>query len=192
MKNAFLVILLSHICFFAFAQSSLNEAERDSLRQRKKEIKEVKKMMKAYRKTGVIPVTEVREPYLEKAESLPKTTVKWEEEIYDFKKIKEGDEVVHVFSFTNTGKKDLYITNVKPSCGCTIPSWPSQAIRPGEKGEITVRFNSLGKMGIQNKVITVIGNFEENVRFPLKITGEVIPEVDFEEEKPAEQNQKRQ
>ncbi len=191
MKKCFFLILLLGVSFFAFSQTPSKEAERDSLRQRKKEIREVQKLMRAYRKTGVIPVTELKEPYMEKAESLPKTTVKWEEEIYDFKKIKEGDEVSHTFTFTNTGKKDLYITNVKPSCGCTAPSWSREPIKPGNAGAIQVKFNSIGKMGIQNKSITVTGNFEGNINFPLKITGEVIPEVDFEEEKPLEQNQKR-
>ena len=45
------------------------------------------------------------------------------------------------------------------SCGCTTPKgWPRDPIPPGASGEITVSFNSAGKMGMQNKPVTLITN----------------------------------
>ena len=82
----------------------------------------------------------------------------FEENTFDFGTIAQGDKVDHVFKFTNTGNESLIITNIQVTCGCTAPAWPRHPIPAGEKGEIKVVFNSSGKMGNQNKVVTVVSN----------------------------------
>ncbi|MFK8102111.1 MAG: DUF1573 domain-containing protein [Saprospiraceae bacterium] len=77
---------------------------------------------------------------------------------YKFGTIMQGDEVEHVFKFKNTGKKDLVISNVTVTCGCTHPSYPFVPIAPGEDGEIKVHYNSAGKLGPQKPTVTVISN----------------------------------
>ncbi|MBX7242395.1 MAG: DUF1573 domain-containing protein [Bacteroidia bacterium] len=119
-----------------------------------------------------------KEAFIEKAESLPKTKVKFDKDEFDFGKIKEGDEVSHRFNFTNVGTNDLVITNVKPSCGCTTPTYSQDPVKPGEKGFIDVKFNSSGKTGMQNKNVTVTANLEENINAVLKLKGEVEPKKD--------------
>ncbi|HRG78669.1 MAG TPA: DUF1573 domain-containing protein, partial [Cyclobacteriaceae bacterium] len=48
---------------------------------------------------------------------------------------------------------------VEVTCGCTTPKgWPRDPIMPGGEGELTVAFNSAGKFGKQNKVVTVTSN----------------------------------
>lgn len=111
--------------------------------------------------------------FIKKAESLPRTTAKFDNETFDFKTIKEGDQVTHRFNFDNTGQNDLVITNVKPSCGCTTPSWSKDPVKPGGKGYIDVTFNSTGKEGQQTKSITVTGNFEGEINKTLKLVGEI-------------------
>lgn len=65
----------------------------------------------------------------------------------------------HTFRFTNTGKAPLSLTQVSPSCGCTVPrSWTRDPIQPGESGEISVTFNSKGNTGQVEKSITVLTN----------------------------------
>ena len=78
--------------------------------------------------------------------------------IYDFGTLTEGDTVEHVFAFTNTGEFPLIINNITVSCGCTTPDWPREPVAPGEKSSVQVRFNSRGKMGEQNKTITIFAN----------------------------------
>lgn len=119
------------------------------------------------------PPAPVTEEYVKKAEALPRTTAKFDNETFDFKVIKEGDEVTHRFNFENTGANDLVITNVKPSCGCTTPSWSQEPVKAGQKGFIDVKFNSAGKNGQQTKSITVTGNFEGDINKALKLVGEV-------------------
>jgi Protein of unknown function (DUF1573) len=88
----------------------------------------------------------------------PSTTIKYEEESFDFGMVKEDEHVIHVFKFKNTGAEPLVISNARGSCGCTVPTWPKEPIAPGAMGEIKVDFNSAGKPGNQSKRITVVAN----------------------------------
>src|SRR5678815_4363893 len=78
--------------------------------------------------------------------------ITWEKSVHDFGDIPSGDKVEHTFKFKNTGTQPLIITNVQVTCGCTTPKgWARDPIAPGESGEITIAFNSLGKFGLQKK-----------------------------------------
>lgn len=87
---------------------------------------------------------------------------------------KEDDNGLRVFEFTNTGDAPLIITEVKSSCGCTVPSKPKDPIKPGETGKIEVKYNM--NPGPIRKTITVMSN-AVNVTdgvIALKIKGEVV------------------
>jgi hypothetical protein len=85
--------------------------------------------------------------------------ITWNKNSHDFGKITQGEVVEHTFYFTNTGNEPLIITDVVVSCGCTTPKgWPKDPVMPGGKGELTVAFNSTGKIGMQNKPITIVSN----------------------------------
>jgi len=84
--------------------------------------------------------------------------IEFESKEFDFGTIKQGEVVEYVVKFKNTGKADLYITDATGSCGCTVPPYPTKPIRPGESGEISVKFDSGGKSGKQNKTVTVTAN----------------------------------
>lgn len=84
--------------------------------------------------------------------------LKFDKEVYDFGKIKAGDKVSYSYSFVNTGKSPLIVTDAVASCGCTIPTKPNKPVNPGEKSAIQVVFNSEGKSGLIDKQITVTAN----------------------------------
>jgi len=84
--------------------------------------------------------------------------IKFEKEIYDFGVITEGQSVQYEFKFKNTGKTPLIISNANATCGCTVPEYPTKPIKPGDSGNIKVVFNSQGKVGIQDKVVSIISN----------------------------------
>lgn len=84
--------------------------------------------------------------------------MKFKDVTHDFGKIKAGDKVTYDFSFTNEGKSPLIITDAVASCGCTKPEWPKEPIQPGAAGAVKVTFNSAGKMGLQDKQITITAN----------------------------------
>ncbi len=77
---------------------------------------------------------------------------------HDFGTITEGDKPSYSFTFKNTGASDLIISNAVGSCGCTVPEYPKQPVKPGESGKITVSFNSSGKNGRQQKTVTLTTN----------------------------------
>lgn len=82
---------------------------------------------------------------------------------YDFGTIQEGDTVKHTFNFTNTGKAPLIIQNAVSTCGCTVPEWTRTPIAPGQKGEMSVVFNSKGKAGVQSKAVSVTANTQPEI-----------------------------
>ena len=92
---------------------------------------------------------------------------------YDFGKVKEGDNVSYTFKFKNSGKSPLIITNATATCGCTTPTYPHEPIAPGGSGNIDVTFNSTGKNGLQDKVITVTSNASPSIN-EVHLTGEVV------------------
>ena len=98
--------------------------------------------------------------------------MKFDVETYDFGTIKQGDKVTYDFSFTNTGKEPLLITNAQGSCGCTVPQWPKEPIAKTSKGTIHVEFNSAGKMGMQDKTVTISSN-AKNAQVVLHLKGNV-------------------
>ncbi len=83
---------------------------------------------------------------------------KFDEEEFNFGTIKQGDKVTHDFNFVNVGKEPLVITEAHGSCGCTVPSWPKEPVAKGAKAVIHVEFNSTGKMGMQDKTVTITSN----------------------------------
>ncbi|SFU43734.1 Protein of unknown function [Pustulibacterium marinum] len=85
--------------------------------------------------------------------------MEFEEKVHDFGNIPQGERQAYTFSFTNTGDVPLVVTNVKSTCGCTVPKKPDGPIAPGEKGEIQVTYNGSGKNQV-TKTITVTANTE--------------------------------
>lgn len=77
---------------------------------------------------------------------------------FEFDTIMQGDKVQHEFRFTNTGQNNLVIARAFGSCGCTVPEYPKEPLKPGQTGTIHVTFNSAGKEGAQKKSVTVVCN----------------------------------
>lgn len=98
--------------------------------------------------------------------------MEFENTVFDFGKIKEGEIVNHTFTFTNTGNEPVILARVSASCGCTTPTYTSTPILPGKTGEIAVEFNSTGQLGLQQKIITIASNSESNIT-TVQLKGEV-------------------
>ena len=87
-----------------------------------------------------------------------KPRLEFEEILYDFGKIQQGNEVKHQFQFKNTGNTDLVIISLKSSCGCTAAIASTGPYKPGESGFIEVNYNSHGKFGYTHKEVQVYSN----------------------------------
>ena len=100
-------------------------------------------------------------------------TMKFEELDHNFGTIKQGESVTHIFKFKNDGKEPLIINTAVGSCGCTVPEYPKEPIRPNGAGEIKVTFNSTGKSGPQDKTVTITYDTDKTVVLHMRGTVEV-------------------
>lgn len=83
-----------------------------------------------------------------------KETIVFDTLVHDYGEIDFGGDGVCVFTFTNTGDEPIVISSVQASCGSTVPSWTKDPIKPKEKGEIKVKYNTYIP-GAFSKSITV-------------------------------------
>lgn len=93
---------------------------------------------------------------------------------FQFGKINQGEKVEHTYVLTNSGKSDLRIRKVSASCGCTAVQPDKTVVPPGESVNIKTVFNSAGKVGNQNKTVTIITNDPKKSKMILWVKGEVI------------------
>jgi hypothetical protein len=90
---------------------------------------------------------------------------------HDYGVIEQGSDGTYSFEFTNTGTEPLILSNVRSSCGCTIPQWPKEPINAGETASIEVKYNT-NRPGPFSKSITVYSNANEQP-IVLQIKGKV-------------------
>ncbi|HMM12900.1 MAG TPA: DUF1573 domain-containing protein [Bacteroidales bacterium] len=123
---------------------------------------------------GTLPSDLVRNPKSAGGEqniSMPEITFAKTE--HDFGRLIQGEQVVYVFKFTNTGSSDLLVSKVSASCGCTASKYTREPVKPGSEGKIEVTFDSNGQRGIQNKTITVLTNGKPQTTV-LRIKAQVV------------------
>ena len=104
----------------------------------------------------------------------------------DYGTIEHNADGVRAFKFTNTGTAPIIISQVKGSCGCTVPTKPNGPIMPGESAEIGVKY-ATNRVGQFAKTVTVTSNASEPI-ITLKIKGNVLAgkEKAIEKEKTTE------
>jgi hypothetical protein len=103
-------------------------------------------------------VSKAQAPVTSGMENKNGAVMTFDEMEFNFGTIKQGDIVTHEFKFKNTGKEPLIISEAHGSCGCTVPEYPKEPIKPNGTGVIKVTFNSAGKMGAQDKTVTLSYN----------------------------------
>ena len=91
---------------------------------------------------------------------------------FDYGTIEQGGDGTHEFVFKNTGKSPLIISNVRSSCGCTIPKWSKAPVPRRKEGKITVKYDT-NRLGKFTKIITVYSN-SDNAKITLTIRGTVV------------------
>jgi hypothetical protein len=106
------------------------------------------------------------------AQDNEKAEFKFNEEKHDFGKIPQGTPVSTIFEFTNIGKEPLTLTEVRPTCGCTIADYTKTPVKSGEKGIIKITYNAAVAAPF-NKTIVVTSNAKTPQKY-LVIIGEVV------------------
>lgn len=102
-------------------------------------------------------------------------TISFDKTEHDFGQIKNGTAVETVFSYTNTGNSPLVITDIKSTCGCTVPqNWSKDPLLPGASSKFNVKFNGKGANKI-SKTITLTTNTEKGSE-QVKIAAFIVPD----------------
>lgn len=103
-------------------------------------------------------------------------TISFDQTVLDYGTIKKGSDGNREFIVKNIGDKPLIISEVKPGCGCTTPSWSKDPILPGKTGKIAVHYNT-NTVSAFKKIIEVYSNDPKNGRSVLYIQGKVEPDT---------------
>ena len=101
------------------------------------------------------------------------STIDFVSKVVDYGIIEHNADGARKFVFTNNGTEPLLIKNAKGSCGCTVPTWPREAIAPGTTAEIGVKY-ATNRVGKFTKTITLTTNASKKPVI-LTIKGEVNP-----------------
>lgn len=104
--------------------------------------------------------------------------IKFDKTSHDFGTFSEDNpQVSCVFKFTNTGDDLLIIYQAVASCGCTVPNYTKEPIKPGQSGEVKITYNGAGKYpGHFKKSITVRSNAKEEMT-RLYVEGDMTPKT---------------
>ena len=93
--------------------------------------------------------------------------------VHQFGAVDAGAIVEHTFRLRNVGGEPLVIQSATSTCGCTVPSYPRGEIAPGDTASVFVRFDTEGKAGPQDKIVTLTAN-----TYPNQTTLHLVGEVD--------------
>ncbi|MCM1483019.1 MAG: DUF1573 domain-containing protein [Muribaculaceae bacterium] len=83
-------------------------------------------------------------------------SVVWLDDAHDFGAFSEDLGTVKcTFRGVNVGDKPVVVLSARANCGCTVPSYPKQAVAPGDTINISVVYNAVGRPGRFSKKVFV-------------------------------------
>jgi hypothetical protein len=100
--------------------------------------------------------------------------ISFESNVIEYGDVARGSDGVRYFNFTNAGKEPLIISNVRSSCGCTIPEYPRIPIGPNQESQIKIKYDTK-RVGPFRKTITIYSNVEGKA-ITVTIKGRVLAE----------------
>jgi len=99
-----------------------------------------------------------------KKSNLGLPNIKFSKLNFNFGTIEKGDVISKYITFKNDGKRDLVISNVKSSCGCTVADWPKNPIAPNHSDSLLLELSSISLNGKIMKTVTIISNSKPNTK----------------------------
>ena len=109
------------------------------------------------------------------AQTIVYPSVTFDKVAHDFGEIQNGTPVETMFTYTNSGQSPLVVTDIKSTCGCTVPQgWSREPLAPGASSQFTVKFNGKGANKV-SKTITLTTNTESG-REQVRISAFIVPD----------------
>ena len=102
----------------------------------------------------------------------------FDKKIYDFGEIDRRSKAECLFTFINKSQTSVAILRVKSSCGCTLPVWSKEPVKPDDSGTIKLRYNT-NITGKFNKTVTLYTTADKKP-IVLTIKGEVVKKKESE------------
>jgi hypothetical protein len=92
---------------------------------------------------------------------------------WDFGQVLQEQSVSHQFEVKNTGQDTLFISRVKPACGCTSAPLTRDVVGPNESIWLDVTFNTKKFSGNVTKSVVVFCNDPENPQATFQFSADV-------------------
>lgn len=97
---------------------------------------------------------------------------KFDKDIIEMGKIKQGNPTTAKFIVTNISSEPLLIEQANATCGCTVPDYTKSPIMPGKTGFVTAIYNAAAA-GHFDKHLTVKFAGVDEMK-SITITGDVV------------------
>lgn len=94
------------------------------------------------------------------------------ETLFDYGTVIQDADGTHNFIYKNTGKEPLILSNVRSSCGCTIPEWSREPLFSGQQDTIKVKYDT-HRLGRFSKTVSIFSNATKAME-TVRIQGEVV------------------
>jgi hypothetical protein len=101
------------------------------------------------------------------------------ETVKDFGVVNKGQRVTHEFQIRNDGDSVLQITEVRPSCGCTVAEY-DKSIAPGEIGAVKATVDTRNFKGGIAKSVRVFTNDPANPQIDLVIKANIKSQIEVD------------
>lgn len=89
----------------------------------------------------------------------------------DFARVKQGTNVNQESILTNRGKQNLELRFVQSNCTCLTAAADKNTLKPGESTNLRWTLSTAGRIGTQNKAITLYSNDPRNPVQRITISG---------------------
>lgn len=93
--------------------------------------------------------------------------------------VRKGDDITHTFFIENTGDAILEITDVKPTCGCTVASY-DRTIAPGARGKVETTLDTQSFSGPFQSTVRVFTNDAANPELQLILRANIVADIEVE------------
>lgn len=164
-----IILSLAVICFAAFTLSAQVNTSNKSDKEvtQKQDIEQRKKDQERFAKEKAAKENQTNP----QANNPNAPVITFDKLVHDYGTFAQHGDGNCEFKFTNDGKEPLILSNVRSSCGCTVPTWPRQPVLPGQSEIIKVKYDTK-RVGMINKSVYVYSNANESP-ITLKIKGKI-------------------
>lgn len=167
-----LSVLIAVIVFASFSLSAQVSSTEKTVQQKTVQQKTVQQKTVEQQKLEKQRLEKEKQTTIQQNDNPNAPEVKFDKVVHDYGTIEQHGDGNCVFTFSNTGKEPLILSNVRSSCGCTVPTWPRQPVLPGQSETIKVKYDTK-RVGTINKSVHVYSNGKVSPII-LKIKGKIL------------------